>query len=331
MSKSLGNSLLVPAVLERVRGIELRFYMVARALPLARGVQLRGARRGGRRPSGGSRTSSSAPPRSRRGRADGAAWCAEFVAAMDDDLGTPAAVAVDPRRGPRGQQAARRRRLRRAAAQRRLGARHARRARARPGRPGLGRRQRRRRGRAAARRRRRTRRRHCSSERAQARADKDWARADAIRDRIKAAGIEIEDTPPDRSGRWSLSTWPGNSPAQGRDPQDGQGARRPARAAASSAASRARARRRRPRTGPTTRPTRREARRAHQAHRPPGPSGARRSRPTPSGWPGATPSSRRCGPACRSPRVYVAEGAERDGRLREAFKIAAERAHACWR
>ena len=29
MSKSLGNSLLVPAVLERVRGIELRYYMVA--------------------------------------------------------------------------------------------------------------------------------------------------------------------------------------------------------------------------------------------------------------------------------------------------------------
>ena len=29
MSKSLGNSLLVPAVLKRVRGIELRYYMVA--------------------------------------------------------------------------------------------------------------------------------------------------------------------------------------------------------------------------------------------------------------------------------------------------------------
>jgi cysteinyl-tRNA synthetase len=39
-------------------------------------------------------------------------------------------------------------------------------------------------------------------ERAQARADKDWGRADAIRDRIKAAGIEIEDTP---SGpKWSI-------------------------------------------------------------------------------------------------------------------------------
>ena len=29
MSKSLGNSLLIPAVLQRVRGIELRYYMVA--------------------------------------------------------------------------------------------------------------------------------------------------------------------------------------------------------------------------------------------------------------------------------------------------------------
>jgi cysteinyl-tRNA synthetase len=39
-------------------------------------------------------------------------------------------------------------------------------------------------------------------DRATARANKDWARADAIRDRIKAAGIEIEDTP---SGpKWSI-------------------------------------------------------------------------------------------------------------------------------
>ena len=38
MSKSLGNSLLIPEVLKRVRGIELRYYMVVGALPLARGV-----------------------------------------------------------------------------------------------------------------------------------------------------------------------------------------------------------------------------------------------------------------------------------------------------
>jgi cysteinyl-tRNA synthetase len=40
-------------------------------------------------------------------------------------------------------------------------------------------------------------------ERAAARAAKDWGRADEIRDRIKAAGIEIEDTPD--GPKWSLS------------------------------------------------------------------------------------------------------------------------------
>ena len=41
-------------------------------------------------------------------------------------------------------------------------------------------------------------------QRAEARANKDFAAADAIRDTIKAAGIEVEDTP---SGpRWSLAS-----------------------------------------------------------------------------------------------------------------------------
>ena len=39
-------------------------------------------------------------------------------------------------------------------------------------------------------------------ERTQARADQDWARADAIRDRLKAAGVEIEDTPD--GPKWSV-------------------------------------------------------------------------------------------------------------------------------
>ena len=38
-------------------------------------------------------------------------------------------------------------------------------------------------------------------QRAEARANKDFAAADAIRDQIKAAGIEIEDTPTARE--WS--------------------------------------------------------------------------------------------------------------------------------
>ena len=60
-----------------------------RALPQPRRVQLRGARRGGGRASGGSRTSSTAPARPSAGEVPEA-----FAAAMDDDLGTPAAVAV---------------------------------------------------------------------------------------------------------------------------------------------------------------------------------------------------------------------------------------------
>jgi len=40
-------------------------------------------------------------------------------------------------------------------------------------------------------------------ERAAARAEKDWARADAIRDRIAGAGIAVEDTPD--GPQWTLA------------------------------------------------------------------------------------------------------------------------------
>ena len=100
MSKSLGNSLVVPAVLERVRAIDLRFYIVAAhyrshvefsfqaleeaAAGFARIEHFleRAASVLGGAPAVG----------------DGAevldALPEAFVAAMDDDLGTPAAVAV---------------------------------------------------------------------------------------------------------------------------------------------------------------------------------------------------------------------------------------------
>jgi cysteinyl-tRNA synthetase len=40
-------------------------------------------------------------------------------------------------------------------------------------------------------------------QRQEARARKDWAAADAVRDQLKAAGVDIEDTP--GGPRWTLS------------------------------------------------------------------------------------------------------------------------------
>ena len=62
MSKSLGNSLLIPEVLKRVRGIELRYYMVAAHYRSHVEFSFRHSTRP-RRVSRGSRTSSTAPHR----------------------------------------------------------------------------------------------------------------------------------------------------------------------------------------------------------------------------------------------------------------------------
>ncbi|MGH3414210.1 MAG: cysteine--tRNA ligase [Marmoricola sp.] len=189
MSKSLGNSLLVPNVLERVRGIELRYYMVsthyrshmefsfealeeaAVAFRRLEAFLHRAADSVGEIP------------------ADGTP-CADFVAAMDDDLGTPAAVAAihdvvregnkltgdpDALRGSAASVRAMLDVLGLDPADPHWGA---------PS-PGDGRLE------------------HAIDvlvesllqQRAEARATRDWAAADAIRDRIKAAGIEVEDTP----------------------------------------------------------------------------------------------------------------------------------------
>jgi len=98
MSKSLGNSLLVPKVLEHVRGIELRYYMVAahyRSHVEFSFEALAEAAAGFRRieaflERAGSRSVASAWA----GPVGTSALPGAFVAAMDDDLGTPAAVAV---------------------------------------------------------------------------------------------------------------------------------------------------------------------------------------------------------------------------------------------
>ncbi|PVG84586.1 cysteine--tRNA ligase [Nocardioides gansuensis] len=199
MSKSLGNSLLVPEVLKRVRGIELRFYMVsahyrshvefsfealeeaAKSFQRIENYLARAAEALGREvPSGG-------------------ALCAEFTEAMDDDLGTPAAVAVihdvvregnklltdgDPE-ALSGNAASVRAMLAILGLD--------------PADPAWG----------------ATSRgddkltgvvdalvRGLLEERERARLEKDWARADAIRDQIKAAGIEVEDTP--TGPKWSV-------------------------------------------------------------------------------------------------------------------------------
>jgi cysteinyl-tRNA synthetase len=198
MSKSLGNSLTIPAVLERTRAIDLRFYIVAahyrshvefsfEALDeaavgfqriehfLTRAAELLGSVDVGPVPDA-------------------------FAAAMDDDLGAPAAVAVlhgAVREGNKLLGSGDREALRRTAEQ----------VRGMLGVMGLdpfdphwaG---------------------HGASEdgrlhdavdalvatlldqRQAARAAKDFATADAIRDQIKAAGIEVEDTPSGPS--WSL-------------------------------------------------------------------------------------------------------------------------------
>jgi len=201
MSKSLGNSLVVPVVLERVRAIELRFYLLAvhyRSHVEFSYEALEEAAAGFRRIEGflGRAESILGSPVT---AAEGM-LCAEFVAAMDDDLSTPAAVAAIyqvmhegnkllPGGNPRalkGTAASVRAMLdvlgidpldphwatvsghddeKLSSAVSALVA-------------GL------------------------LERRAQARAEKDFAAADAIRDQLKAAGIELEDTP--QGPQWSI-------------------------------------------------------------------------------------------------------------------------------
>ena len=125
MSKSLGNSLLVDAMVTQIRPVELRYYLGSAALPLRHGVLGRGAARGGGRlpadrelrdPGGrGGRAAWRAggrPGRAggcagrgrSRGRRDGRGGGpagparelvpAAFAGALDDDLSVPQALAV---------------------------------------------------------------------------------------------------------------------------------------------------------------------------------------------------------------------------------------------
>jgi len=199
MSKSLGNSLTIPAVLQRFRGIELRYYLVAahyRSHVEFSFEALEEAAVGFRRIEGFLDRARDLVP------ADAPRELPEaFVEAMDDDLGTPAATAVlfdSVREGNRllGQGAAEE------------AGRHAAAVVAMldvlgldpqdPAFAGSG---------AAAQDQKLTTAvdalvRGLLDQRAQARAAKDFAAADAIRDQIKAAGIEVEDTP--NGPKWTI-------------------------------------------------------------------------------------------------------------------------------
>jgi cysteinyl-tRNA synthetase len=98
MSKSLGNSLLVPEVLKQVRGIELRYYMVAahyRSHVEFSFEALQDAAAAFRRIEGFlERARTALPAEFHVGTSSGEEPWLSFAAAMDDDLGTPAAVAV---------------------------------------------------------------------------------------------------------------------------------------------------------------------------------------------------------------------------------------------
>ena len=95
MSKSLGNSLTIPAVLDRFRGIELRFYLVSahyRSHVEFSFEALEEAAAGFRRVEGFlERAVAMVGPED---AGVGSELPQAFVDAMDDDLGTPAAVAV---------------------------------------------------------------------------------------------------------------------------------------------------------------------------------------------------------------------------------------------
>ncbi len=92
MSKSLGNTLSIPATLRRVRAVELRYYLIAAhyrsAIEYSDGA-LEDAVAAYRRIETFVRR-----VRERCEMPEPGIWCADFVAAMDDDLGTPAALAA---------------------------------------------------------------------------------------------------------------------------------------------------------------------------------------------------------------------------------------------
>jgi cysteinyl-tRNA synthetase len=200
MSKSLGNSLLVSEVVKRVRPVELRWYLIGahyRSHQEYSEAALREAATAYQRIEHFVLWAEEAV-----GPLDPAVVCADFALAMDDDLSVPAALAALQavvREGNTALAAGHHAAARGAAASVRAmlgvlgvdplaepwaGARGgAGDASLRAAVDGLVR--------------------ASLDERAAARRDKDFARADAIRDRLAAAGIAVEDTA--EGARWSLA------------------------------------------------------------------------------------------------------------------------------
>jgi cysteinyl-tRNA synthetase len=198
MSKSLGNSLVVPAVLQRVRAIELRYYMVSAHYRSHVEFSFEALDEA----AAGFQRIEHFLSRAQEvlGSVELGVACAEFEAAMDDDLSTPAAFAAIHdvvREGNKALTSGEQNALRGAAGSVRgmlavLGLDPLDPCWTRGGGDDedalrsavdalVG---------------------HLLSQRQEARAAKDFATADAIRDQIKAAGIEIEDGP--QGSSWSL-------------------------------------------------------------------------------------------------------------------------------
>ncbi|HSV67826.1 MAG TPA: cysteine--tRNA ligase [Mycobacteriales bacterium] len=202
MSKSVGNSLLIPDVVARVRPVELRYYLVAphyRSLIDFTEEALAEAAAAYRRLEGFVRRATEVVgPELPAG-----VLCAEFAAAMDDDLGTPAALAAMHevvREGNVALAAGDRTALAGALAS----------VRAMLGVLGLdplspqwtgsasdGRGLREVVDRLVA---------VALEQRQVARARKDYQAADSIREQLSAAGVMVEDTP--AGPRWTIGPWP---------------------------------------------------------------------------------------------------------------------------
>ncbi|CAN5890554.1 cysteine--tRNA ligase [soil metagenome] len=208
MSKSLGNSALVSEVVQRFRAVELRYYLVAphyrSVVEFSDDALTEAAAAYGRLEGFVRRASDVVGPVD----ADTGMPCADFIAAMDDDLGTPAALAAvhevvrEGNRlladaGPAGDPAATKALRGTLTSVRRMlavlgldpldpvwatggGAGDSETAIALD-----------------------TLVRSVLAERQEARARKDWPAADAARDRLRRAGVEIEDTP--SGARWSTT------------------------------------------------------------------------------------------------------------------------------